>query len=203
MSLPKTQATATAASNYRKVRESIERERLAPWGSAVGVKIGDFTVGPMSFRSLTDLDIAGNAFATGDDPQVGDVAAYIWRHMPEYTPTADSKAFVKEIAAHKDSIALLKGIWRHFAYAFGETPASSDFGGITNDNRLPPAPSIAIICSEYGAAYGIDPQDVADIDLRIVFQCCRVLRMKDGAKYSEPRKLREAKTDFLKAYGKN
>ena len=42
-----------------------------------------------------------------------------------------------------------------------------------------------------------------DIDLRIVFQCCRSIRMKDGAKYSEPSELREAKSEFLKAHGKN
>ena len=203
MSLPKTQATATAASNYQAVRESIERARLSPWASAVGIKIDSFVVAPLSFRSFVDLELAGNAFITGAEPLVGDIAAYIWRHMPEYSPTADSKAFVKKIAEHKDAYTLISGIWSHFACAFDETPAASEFGGFVNDNRLPPTPSIASICSEYGAAYGIDPQDVADIDLRIVFQCCRVLRMKDGAKYSEPRKLRDAKSDFLKAHGKN
>ena len=203
MSLPKTQATATAASNYQAVRESIERSRLLPWGSAVGINIGGFIVGPLSFRSFVDLELAGNAFATGSDPQVGDIAAYIWRHMPEYTPTADSKAFVKKIAEHKDALALIEGIWNHLSCAFKEPPTASEFGGFSNDNRLPPIPSIAGLCSEYGAAYGIDPQDVADIDLRIVFQCCRVLRMKDGAKYSEPSELRKAKSDFLKAHGKN
>jgi len=203
MSLPETQTTTTAASNYKAVREKIERERLAPWGSAVGVKIGDFTVEPMSFRSLTDLDIAGNAFATGDAPTPGDIAAYIWRHMPEYSPSADSREFIRRIASSKNVYELMAGIWEHFSIAFKEPPVSSTFGGVLTVNSLPAIPNIASICAEYGAAFGVDPQDVADIDLRIVFQCCRALRMRNGDKFSEPKELREAKSNFLKSHGKN
>jgi len=169
----------------------------------VGIKIGDFTVAPLSFRSLVDLELAGNAFVIGETPIVGDIAAYIWRHMPEYKPSADSKEFVKKIAKATDAVELIAGIYNHMGAAFAETPASSQFGGYAKDNRLPALPSIASICDEYGAAYGIDPQDVADIDLRIVFQCCRAQRIKNGEKYTEPLKLREAKREFLRAHGTN
>ena len=203
MSLPKTTATATAASKYAAVRKDIERARLLPWSSAVGVKIGSFTVAPLSFRSLIDLELAGNAFVSGDDPVAGDIAAYVWRHMPEYSPSADSKAFTEKIAAATDIVEIVTGIQNHLSCAFDETPAGSQFGGFAKDNRLAPLPTIASICSEYGAAYGIDPQDVADIDLRIVFQCCRALRIQQGEKYTDPKRLRAIKSEFLKANGKD
>jgi len=203
MSLPDQTATATAASKYAAVRKEIERSRLLPWSSAVGIKIGSFTVAPLSFRSLIDLELAGNAFISGDDPVAGDIAAYVWRHMPEYSPSADSKEFTKQIAASTDIAEIVSGIKDHLTAPFDETPAGSSFGGYAKDNRLAPLPTIASICSEYGAAYGIDPQDVADIDLRIVFQCCRALRIQQGEKYTEPKRLRVAKSEFLKANGEN
>lgn len=202
MSLPKTQATAKAASNYQAVKAEIERARLLPWASAVGVKIGEFIVEPLSFRSLVDLELASNAFVTGANPTPGDIAAYVWRHMPEYKPSASSKDLIKRIA-DCDADTLTLGIYKHISAPFEETPASSQFGGIVQDNRLPALPSVASICSEYGAAFGVDPQDVADIDLRIVFQCCRALRIQNGEKYNEPKRLRIAKSEFLKAHGKN
>ena len=201
MSLPKQTATATAASKYAAVREQIKRDRLLPWASCVGVRIGDFTVGPLCFRSLVDLELAGNAFTNGGEPIAGDIAAYIWRHMPEFTPGADNSDFIKKVANVKDVGALLDGIHSHLSTPFDESPASSSFGGTSRDDRLPAVPSVAAICDEYGAAYGIDPQDVADIDLRIVFQCCRAQRLKDGSKYAEPKRLRTAKSEFLKQHG--
>lgn len=203
MSLPNQKLIATAANKYAAVRKQIERDRLLPWSSAVGIKIGSFTVAPLSFRSLVDLEIANNSFIIGDDPTPGDIAAYVWRHMPEYMPSADSKRFIKEIATASDVADLIEGIYNHMAGAFMETPAGAQFGGYARDNRLAAIPSIASICDEYGAAYGIDPQDVADIDLRIVFQCCRAQRLKNGEKYTEPQKLREAKREFLRNHGKN
>ena len=201
MSLPKQTATATAASNYAAVRKSIERSRLSPWASAVGVRIGEFTVAPLCLRSLVDLELAGNAFTCGDKPIEGDVAAYIWRHMPEFMPSADSSDFVKRIAKVTAVDELIAGVYAHLTAGFEETPAETSFGGHSKQNSLPAIPSIAAICDEYGAAYGIDPQDVADIDLRIVFQCCRAQRIRNGAKYAEPKQLRAAKSQFLKAHG--
>ena len=201
MSLPKQTATATAASNYAAVRKSIERARLSPWASAVGIGIGEFTVAPLCLRSLVDLELAGNAFTCGGNPIEGDIAAYIWRHMPEYMPSADSADFVKRIAKVDDVAGLISGIHTHLTTPFEETPAGSTFGGSSKQSSLAPIPSIAAICDEYGAAYGIDPQDVADIDLRIVFQCCRAQRLRNGEKYAEPKQLRAAKSDFLKAHG--
>ena len=201
MSLPKQTATATAASNYAAVKKSIERARLLPWASAVGIRIGEFTVAPLCLRSLADLELAGNAFICGGDPIEGDIAAYIWRHMPQFMPSTNSSDFVKRIAKVTDVDELIAGVYAHLTAAFEETPAESTFDGHSTKNRLPSIPSVAAICDEYGAAYGIDPQDVADIDLRIVFQCCRAQRIRNGAKYAEPKQLRAAKSQFLKAHG--
>lgn len=201
MSLPKQTATATAASNYAAVKKSIERARLLPWASAVGIRIGEFTVAPLCLRSLADLELAGNAFICGGDPIEGDIAAYIWRHMPDFMPSADSSDFIKRIAKVKDVEDLIAGIYSHLSCSIEETPAASSFGGISKKNSLPAIPSIAALCDEYGAAYGIDPQDVADIDMRIVFQCCRAQRIRNGEKYAEPKQLRAVKSQFLKAHG--
>ncbi len=201
MSLPKQTATATAASNYAAVKKSIERARLLPWASAVGIRIGEFTVAPLCLRSLADLELAGNAFICGGDPIEGDIAAYIWRHMPEFMPSTDSSDFIKRIAKVKDVEDLIAGIYSHLSCSIEETPAASSFGGISKKNSLPAIPSIAALCDEYGAAYGIDPQDVADIDMRIVFQCCRAQRIRNGEKYAEPKRLRTAKSDFLTSHG--
>ena len=201
MSLPKQTATATAASNYAAVKKSIERARLLPWASAVGIRIGEFTVAPLCLRSLADLELDGNAFICGGDPIEGDIAAYIWRHMPQFMPSTDSSDFVKRIAKVTDVDELIAGVYAHLTAAFEETPAESTFDGHSTKNSLPAIPSVAAICDEYGAAYGINPQDVADIDLRIVFQCCRAQRIRNGAKYAEPKQLRAAKSQFLKAHG--
>jgi len=203
MSLPKTKQTASAANNYQAIRAKIERDRLLPWGSAVGVKIDEFTVLPLSFRSLVDLELSENAFLNGEVPTAGDIAAYIWRHMPDYKPSFDSSDFIKKIAENKNLTGLIEGIWRHFGGAFADPPVSLEFGGFTSSSALPPVPHIASVCTEYGAAFGMDPQDVADIDLKIVFQCVRVLRIKEGKKFGEPEELKKAKSIFLKAYGKN
>ena len=99
MSLPKQTATATAASKYAAVRKSIERGRLAPWASAVGVRIGEFTVAPLCFRSLVDLELAGNAFTNGGEPIAGDIAAYVWRHIEteQYARDSFHRVFVRRI----------------------------------------------------------------------------------------------------------
>ena len=197
MSLPK-QTRAAAVSNCAAVRRDIELGRLRPWGSAVGITIGDFTVSPLCFRSLVDLEIEGNAFVSNRDPIEGDIAAYIWRHMPEFMPSADNSEFVKAIAKVTDIEALVTGIISHLNSPFEETPAQSQFGGNSaQGDGLPAIPSIASLCDEYGSAYGIDPQDVADIDLRIVFQCCRAQRIKNGAKYAQPKRLRIARSELL------
>tara|TARA_R110000850_G_scaffold217401_1_gene343103 strand:- start:3318 stop:3923 length:606 start_codon:yes stop_codon:yes gene_type:complete len=201
MSLPEQTAKAKAASNYAAARATIERTRLLPWASAVGIQIGDFTVAPLCFRSLIDLELAGNAFTVGDEPIAGDIAAYIWRHLAEFTPSADNCKFIKQIARVENIDELIEGIYSHIMSPFDETPAESSFGKTSTQNKLPAIPSIAAICDEYGAAYGIDPQDVADIDLRIVFQCCRAQRIRNGAKYSDPKKLRALKSDFLTSHG--
>lgn len=201
MSMRNQTATATAANNYAAVRKTIERGRLRPWASAAGVTIGSFVVAPLSFRSLVDLELADNAFVSGQEPIEGDIGVYIWRHMPEFTPSASPGDFIKQIAKAKNIDELVEGILDHLGTPFEETPAGVEFGGDSTDNRLPAIPSIAAICDEYGAAYGVDPQDVADIDLKIVFQCCRARRLRNGTKYLEHPKLRKAKSDFLKAHG--
>ena len=82
-------------------------------------------------------------------------------------------------------------------------PAPDYFSDKTEENnRLYPIPIVAGLCHEYGAAYGINPTEVADIDIRIIFQCIRARRIStENAEYLEPKRLRQAKSDFLKSYG--
>jgi len=200
MSLPTTDTTTTASS-YAEIRKQIERARLKPWSSAPAMRIGSFVVNPLSLRSMTDLELSGNSFLTEGDPMEGDIAAYIWRHHPDYVCGGNPQKVISKIAKEKDAGQLIAGIFAHLGAAFEETPASSVFGGTSVDNRLPAIPAIASICHEYAAAYGQDPRAVADIDLRIVFQCCRAIRLSNGAKFSEPKRLREAKSEFLKSHG--
>jgi len=201
MSLPKQKATATAASNYAAVRKEIERDRLHAWSSAPTFTIGDVEVAPMTLRSMIDLELSANAFIVGGDPTAGDIAAYIWRHHADFGNESKRKAFVKRVAESKHADKMIADIFEHYGSAMEESPASSQFGGTSIDNRLPPIPSIASICHEYGATFGVDPRDVADIDLRIVFQSCRAIRIQSGAKYSEPKRLRAVKSEFLKQHG--
>ena len=202
MSLPTTDnTTTTTASSYTAIRKQIERARLTPWSSAPAMRIGSFVVNPLSLRSMCDLEIAGNAFLTDGEMVEGDIAAYIWRHHPDYECGADPAKVIKQIAKEDGGTSLLFEVLAHLNAALEETPAGSHFGGTSVDNRLPAIPSIAAICHEYGAAYGVDPREVADIDLRIVFQCIRAIRLTAGIKYSEPKRLREAKSEFLKTHG--
>ena len=201
MSLPEQKAKAKAASNYAKIRKEIEFERLHPWSSAPAMRIGSFVVNPLSFRSMIDLEIAENAFFVDSEISEGDIAAYIWRHHPNYECGGDPAQVIKQVANEQNADALVAGIISHLSNPFNETPEASSFGSTSRQTTLPPIPSIAAICHEYGAAYGIDPQGVADIDLRIVFQCCRAQRISKGEKYSEPKRLRKAKSEFLTSHG--
>lgn len=196
MSLPKQKATATAASNYATIRRQIERDRLHAWSSASTFTIGGVEVAPMSLRSMIDLELSDNAFITGAEPTAGDIAAYIWRHHSDFGDESKRKAFVRKIAQLND-VEIVADIFDHYGAALEDSPASSQFGGTSIDNRLPPIPAIASICHEYGSTFGVDPREVADIDLRVVFQSCRAIRIQGGAKYSEPKRLRAAKSDFL------
>jgi hypothetical protein len=199
MSLPKQTATAaTAASKYATIRSQIERDRLHPWSSAPTFMIGNVEVAPMTLRSMIDLELSNNAFIVGNEPTAGDIAAYIWRHHPKFGDEAKRKAFIKSIANADNVDVLIADIFEHYGSAFEESPAASQFGGTSIDNRLPPIPAIASVCYEYGSTFGVDPREVADIDLRIVFQSCRAIRIQNGAKYSEPKRLRSAKSEFLK-----
>lgn len=201
MSLPNQKKQAEAASKYAEVREEVERERMMPWSSAPAFEIGGFTINPATLRSIADLTVSGNAFLTGDKPTEGDLIAYIWRHHTEYAPMADPESFIEQFSKIKDTAQITLDVVSHLNSAFAETPAPDKFGGSSTQNRLPAIPPIASICHEYGATYGIDPREVADIDLRIVFQCCRAIRMSQGdVSYSEPKKLRNAKSEFLKTY---
>jgi hypothetical protein len=201
MSLPKQKATATAASNYATIRSQIENDRLHAWSSAPTFTIGDVEVAPMTLRSMIDLELSANAFIVGNDPTAGDIAAYIWRHHADFGDESKRKAFVRHVAKSKDADQMIVDIFEHYGSAMEESPASSQFGGTSIDNRLPPIPAIASVCHEYGATFGVDPRDVADIDLRIVFQSCRAIRIQSGAKYSEPKRLRAVKSEFLKQHG--
>ena len=144
------------------------------------------------------------------EPERGDVVVFsvaqtqdrMARYYPaDERPDLPRTDFVKRIAKVTDVDELIAGVYAHLTAAFEETPAETSFGGHSTKNSLPAIPSVASICDEYGAAYGIDPQDVADIDLRIVFQCCRAQRIRNGAKYAEPKRLRAVKSEFLKAHG--
>lgn len=202
MSLPKQTATATAASNYAAVKKKIEDERLHPWSSAPTFTIGAFEVGPLTLRTQCDLSLAGNAILTGDDITEGDLAVYIWRHHADYGDESKRKAFVKEISNATNAGELITDCFDHYMAAFEDTPNGAGFGGTHINSQLPAVPSIAHLCDEYGAAYGIDPREVADIDLRIVFQAIRSIRMRThNTKYLEPKRLRAAKSEFLKANG--
>ena len=150
---------------------------------------------------MVDLEISANAFFVDGEILEGDIAAYIWRHHPDYECGADPQKVINEIGNEKDADALRFAIFERLNAAFSETPQGATFGGTSVDNRLPAIPSIAAICHEYGAAYGQDPRAVADIDLRIVFQCIRAQRLSNGTKYSEPKQLRKAKSEFLKSHG--
>jgi len=202
MSLPKQKAKASAASNYAALRKEIENDRLHPWSSAPTFTIGAFEVGPLTLRSQCDLSLAGNAIMTGDDITEGDLAVYIWRHHPDFGDESKRKAFVKLIAAATDLGRLIEDCFDHYMAAFEDTPNGAGFGGTHMNSQLPAIPGIASICDEYGSAYGIDPREVADIDLRIVFQACRAIRLRTcNVKYLEPKKLRAAKSEFLNANG--
>jgi hypothetical protein len=201
MSLPsKPNKAQKAAIEYAKERAKIERDRLKPWSSAPGLTIGSFAVYPLSMRSLNDLELSGNAFVTlNSQILAGDIAAYIWRHMPEYEPGASIEKFLKVAAKEKDTDLLMGQIANHYESAFIDSPETSRFGGVSQNNKISSIPAIASICHEFGSNYGVNPVEVADMDLRIVFQCCRAIRMSNGdAKFSEPRKLREAKDEYLK-----
>ena len=201
MSLPNQKKQAEAASKYAEIRAEVERERVIPWSSAPAFEIGNIVVNPATLRSIADLTVSDNAFLSGEKPTEGDVVAYIWRHHTDYAPDADIDPFVKEFAASDDTAQMTLDVVRHLNSAFSETPAPDKFGGTSTNNSLPPIPSIAAICHEYGNAYGVDPREVADIDLRVVFQCCRAIRMSHSeVSYSEPEKLRTAKSEFLKTY---
>jgi hypothetical protein len=201
MSLPNQKQQKEAAENYQRIRDEIERERVLPWTSASAFEIGPFVVNPASLRSIADLTIAENAFLKNESPTEGDLVAYIWRHHPDYAPDADHSEFLKEFAAIDDTAQSIKDAVKHLNAAFEETPMSARFGETQTKNSLPPIPPIASLCHEYGNAYGVDPREVADIDLRIVFQCCRAIRMSQSdVTYSEPEKLRKAKSEFLKTY---
>ena len=196
MSLPKQKATATAASNYATIRKE------HAWSSAPTFTIGEFEVQALTLRSQVDLTLAGNAIATGLEMTEGDIAAYIWRHHEDFGDDTKRKAFVKKISNATNAAQMVEDCFDHYMSAFDETPNGAGFGKTTINNRLPAIPAIAHLCDEYGAAYGIDPRKVADIDLRIVFQACRAIRMRThGTKYLESQKLRNAKSEFLKANG--
>lgn len=202
MSLPKQTATATAASNYATIRKEIESDRLHPWSSAPTFEIGGFTVNPLTLRSQLDLTLSGNAIVTGTEITEGDLAAYVWRHHSDFGDEAKRLEFVKQISKATDADTIIADCFDHYTSAFAETPNGATFGGAYHNSALPAIPPIASICDEYGAAYGIDPREVADIDLRIVFQACRAIRMRSGkVKYLEPKRLREAKSEFLKEHG--
>jgi hypothetical protein len=202
MSLPDQKTQAEAASKYAAIRAEVEQDRILPWTSAPAFEIGSFLVNPLSLRSMADLTIAGNAFFTDETPNEGDLIAYIWRHHPEYSPGANPSNLITEIAEFDSLEQLSLDTVKHLNTAFEESPNHVNFGGASRQNGLPAVAPIAAICHEYGAAYGVNPREVADIDLRIVFQCCRAIRMsKSDVKYLEPEKLRKAKSDFLKAHG--
>lgn len=201
MSLPEQAKRADAAKKYAQIRAEIERNRIMPWTSAPALKIGDYVVNPLSLRSMADLTAAGSAFFSGQKITDGDLIAYIWRHLPEYSPDAEIDGFLHEIA--EDELGKISGdAVKHLNDAFEESPTSSLFGTHSKQNSLPAVAPIAALCHEYGAAYGVDPRTVADIDLRVVFQCCRAIRMStNGAKYGDPERLRRAKSEFLKSCG--
>tara|TARA_R110000744_G_scaffold373363_1_gene485495 strand:+ start:410 stop:1021 length:612 start_codon:yes stop_codon:yes gene_type:complete len=203
MSLPLSKEKESAQENYSQVRAEIERNRLLPWGSATECLVGEFIIKPLCFRSYVDLSLAQNAILTKKKVSEGDVIAYIWRHDKEYSPTGDPSKVIEKVAKMESVTDLIKGIAKHLNDAFEEPPAPDYFSDKTEENnRLYPIPIVAGLCHEYGAAYGINPTEVADIDIRIIFQCIRARRIStENAEYLEPKRLRQAKSDFLKSYG--
>jgi len=202
MSLPKQKAIATAASNYAAVRNEIESDRLHAWSSAPTFTVGGFEIGPLTLRSQCDLARAGNALVSETQITEGDIAAYIWRHHADFGDESKRKAFIKEIGRANNIEEIVKDCFEHCGSAYLDTPNGSGFGGTHINSQLPAVPTIAHLCDEYGAAYGIDPREVADIDLRIVFQAIRSIRMRThGTKYLEPKRLRDAKSEFIKSNG--
>lgn len=146
-----------------------EPEKLKAWSSAPGFKIGSFDVYPLSLQSMGDLTLAGNAFFAGKQILHGDIAAYIWRHMPEYD-TADPnlekncRRFFRTISKESNPQGLVDNIQLHLEAAFADA--------------IEPEP-IATIVSEFAAIYGLNPVDAAYTDLRIVFQTIRATRARN------------------------
>ena len=197
-----TESRSTAASKYLKLRDKIEEDRLHAWSSAPTFTIGEFDVSALTLRSHLDLQLCGNALITGEKITEGDLAAYIWRHHNDFGDELKRKEFVKTLGKVKETNDLITDCIDHFLSAFEDTPTGANFGGTHINSSLPAIPSIAHLCDEYGSEYGINPQKVADIDLRIVFQGLRAIRIrKYNTKYLEPKKLREAKSNFLNANG--
>ena len=208
MSLPNPKAKATAASNYAAVKDQIERDRMTPWSSAPAMKIGKFVVNPLSLRSLVDLEISKNEIVTGGGILPGSIGAFIWRHHKDFPDVKEGEVFLKEFAEIKDMQALADGCMKHVKAAFAETPEGSSFGGTRRNDSMPAVPSISFYCDEYAAAYGLNPLDVADIDLRVVFQQIRSIRLRHhrqgiGGEYTylEPKALREAAGQLLQSHG--
>jgi hypothetical protein len=196
--------TNQAANKYAQIRSEIEDARLIPWSSVTSFEVGDFELSPLTLRSMSDLAIAGNAFLQGGEASEMDVITYIWRHSEGYSPSGDKHAFYRKVLKSKSVKGLAAGVKSHVESAFMDSPKECNFGGVSKQNSLPPIAPIAALCSEYGSAFGIDPLQVADVDLRIVFQCCRAIRMRAGnVTYLEPQKLREAKKEYLENYATN
>ena len=199
-----TEETNQAADEYARIRSEVENERLIPWSSVPSFEIGEFELLPLSLRSMSDLAIAGNAFLIGGQASEIDVLTYIWRHSKDYSPDGDKNSFYRKVLKSKSVKGLASGVKNHVESAFLDSPKECNFGGISKQNALPPIAPIASLCTEYGTAFGIDPLKVADVDLRIVFQCCRAIRMKLGnVSYLEPEKLRNAKKKYLEKYANN
>lgn len=194
---------AAAAKKYSKIRKQIEEDRLHAWSSAPTFTIGKFEVCGLTFRSQTDLQLCRNALVVGKKITDGDVAAYIWRHHNDFGDELKRKEFVKKISKVKNKESLILDCMEHFLSAFQDSPSQqTKFGGTQTTSNLPAIPAIAHLCDEYGSEYGVEPMKVADIDLRIVFQAIRAIRIRNnGSKYLEPKKLREAKSEFLNANG--
>lgn len=141
-------------------------EELKAWSSAPGLRIGNFEVYPLSLQSTIDLKLEENTFFTGSQILDGDIAAYIWRHMPEYDRSdpkheQNQKRFVKRFAKETDPAGLIADIQAHIEAAFADATE--------------PEP-IAAIVAEFAQVYNLSPVDAAYTDLRIVFQTIRAIR---------------------------
>lgn len=202
MSIQEKSEQEKAYANYAKVKLDIESDRLHPWSSAPTFTIGGFDVSPLTLRTQCDLTLAGNAIVCGTPMSEGDIAVYIWRHHADFGDESKRKKFIKQISEATNAEQIIKDCIEHCESAYMDTPNGQSFGGTSRSNAMPSIPTIAMICDEYGSAYGVDPREVADIDLRIVFQACRAIRSRlHGTKYTEPKQLREAKSEILKANG--